>query len=132
MTTTPAPPTVLIVDSDLGLVSWLGEIFSQAGYRALPALECRQGVALTQELNLAVDVIVVNEGLPEISWMVGILSGLRPLLKIILIRNPEAKRAQNVTAHAMLERPSGGDTISRPEWLRKVLQILQPGQTQAV
>jgi hypothetical protein len=36
----PPQQTVLIVDPDLGLLFWLGEISTKAGCRTIPALDC--------------------------------------------------------------------------------------------
>ena len=42
----PRGPTILIVDEDVGFVWWLGELFSEFGYRSIPALSCRQALSL--------------------------------------------------------------------------------------
>ena len=51
---------VLIVDKDLGFALWLGEIFIEAGCHAAPALDCKQAISITTELNLKIDLVVVN------------------------------------------------------------------------
>jgi DNA-binding response OmpR family regulator len=120
----------LIVDEDLGFVGWLGELFSEAGYRALPALNCRQAISLIKKFKLDVDVLAVNEGLPGISGMIGMLRRPHRPLKIVVIRNPSADH-HVFLAHATLERPSGWDPISRPFWLKKVLSVLKQAEARA-
>src|SRR5258708_6666649 len=63
-------PTILIVDDDLGFVCWLGEIVTEAGYQAVPALDSLQAAALVNELNLQIDLVVMNPGLPGVSQMI--------------------------------------------------------------
>ena len=113
------------MDEDLGFVGWLGELFREAGYRTLPALNCRQAVSLIKKFKLHVDVIAVNEGLPGVSGMIGTLKRARRPLKIVAIRDPAASRTQGIPADAILERPSRGDPISRPDWLQNVLNVLK-------
>jgi hypothetical protein len=105
----PALPAVLIVDEDLGFLGWLGELLTEAGYRTLPALNCRQAVSLIKKFKLTVDVIAVNEGLPGVSGMLSTLQRTHPPLKIVAIRNPAANHSKGIPAHATLERPSDGN-----------------------
>jgi hypothetical protein len=130
MTKSPSPPAVLIVDEDLGFVGWLGELFREAGYRTLPALNCRQAVSLIKKFKLNVDVIAVNEGLPGVSGMIGTLKRARRPLKIVAIRDPAANPMQGIPADAILERPSGRDPISRPDWLQNILNVLKQADAQ--
>lgn len=131
MSKPPGPPTVLIVDEDVGFISWLGEIFSEAGYRALPALSCHQAVSLIKKLKLDVDVIAVNQRLRGISWAIGTLSSAKRPLKIVLIRNPAVDAIEVIPSHAILERPSGWDPISRADWLRKIRRVLKQVEARA-
>src|SRR5260370_28299368 len=62
--TRPPAMTVWIVDSDLGFVWWVGDIFREVGCRALPALSCKDAVALMKELGIEPDLIVLNPNLP--------------------------------------------------------------------
>ena len=61
---------MLIVDPDLGLLFWLGEIFTKAGCRTIPALDCGQAVSLVTQLRIQLAVVVVNPELVEIGWMI--------------------------------------------------------------
>jgi hypothetical protein len=127
----PALPSVLIVDEDLGFVGWLGELFSEAGYRALPALNCSQAVSLIEKFKLDVDVIAVNEGLAGVAGMIGLLRRDHRPLKIVVIRNPAGEGLAEIPAHATLDRPSGWEPISRPDWLKKVLSVLEQAEAKA-
>jgi len=124
------PPSVLIVDEDLGFVGWLGELFNEVGYRALPALNCRQAISLIKKFKLDVDVLAVNAGLPGVSGMIGMLRRPNRPLKIVVIRSSPADM-RVVLAHATLERPTGWEPISRPVWLKKVLSVLKQAEARA-
>jgi len=125
------PPSVLIVDEDLGFVGWLGELFSQAGYRALPALSCRQAISLIKRFKLDVDVLAVNQDLPGVPGMIGMLRRPQRPLKIVVIRDHRGDGIVSIPAHATLERPSAWEPISRPVWLKKVQGALKQAEAKA-
>jgi hypothetical protein len=121
----------LIVDEDLGFVGWLGELCSEVGYLALPALNCRQAMSLVKKFRLDVNVLVVNEGLPGVPEMIESLQRGHTPIKIVVIRNPNAD-GQAMHGHASLDRPSAWEPISRPEWLKKVRGLLKQAAAKAV
>jgi DNA-binding NtrC family response regulator len=125
VTQSPAPTTVWIVDDDLGFVWWLGEIFTDAGCRAVPALSCVQAISLLQMLNVGIDLLVVNPRLPGISGMLQVLSRANRSLKIVVIGRAFPTAPAAIHPQANLERPSGSDSISRAEWLKKVRRLLK-------
>jgi DNA-binding NtrC family response regulator len=125
VTPSPAATTVWIVDNDLGFVWWLGEVFTEAGCRTLPALSCEQALTLIRSLDVAIDLLVVNLQLPGIVKMLQILSRAHPNLKIVAIGNASAALPAALRRQASLERPSASDSISRPEWLKRVRRLLK-------
>jgi DNA-binding NtrC family response regulator len=86
VTDTPPVPVVLIVDRDLGFVWWLGEILNNAGCRAIPALNCREALALTEDMNLELDLVFVNPKLWGVSTMIRTLTRTNKRAKIIAMR----------------------------------------------
>jgi hypothetical protein len=56
---------VLIIDSDLGFVFWLGQALDAAGYETFPARGISEAVALLSELNVIVDILIVRYSLAE-------------------------------------------------------------------
>lgn len=125
MTHPPAATTVWIVDDDLGFVWWLGELFTEAGCRALPALGCDDAVSLMKKLHVGIDLLVVNPQLPEFVELFQALSRANTTLKVITIGNVPKSVSDMIHPHATLERPSGSDPISRSEWLKKVRKLLK-------
>jgi DNA-binding NtrC family response regulator len=125
VTQPPAATTVWIVDDDLGFVWWLGEIFTEAGCLALPALGCKQAVALMRELNVGIDLLVVNPRLPDVLGMLQTLGQAHPNLKIVVIGKASPEFSTAVRPHANLEPPAACDSISRLDWLKKVRKLLK-------
>jgi DNA-binding NtrC family response regulator len=132
VTPSPAATTVWIVDNDLGFVWWLGEVFTEAGCRTLPALSCEQALALIKSLNVGIDLLVVNPQLPGVIKMLEILSRAHPNFKIVAIGNASAALPADLRPQASLERPSASDSISRPDWLKKVRRLLKEVAAAAV
>ena len=77
------PPTVLIVDGDLGFVWWLGEILHNAGCAVVPALNCQQAITLMKELSLNLDLIFVDPTLSGVSSMIDTLRAGQDRIKIV-------------------------------------------------
>ena len=136
MTAPSGSALALIIDHDLGFVMWLGEIFTELGCEAVPALHCRQALALTKRYNLPVAILVVNPELRGADRMIKELVAAHPGLRLVLIRNAAAFPSGGapgsglqavpsvIQARFTLERPSPGESISRPEWVAKVRRLL--------
>jgi len=115
-------PTALIVDDDVGLIFWIGEIFGKAGWNLVPALNCRQAVSLAAMWDLYIDLVVVNPALSGVSEMVETLSRVhRP--KIVIIHDPDVEAA--IPADATLDRPDIETPVSRAEWAERMRELLR-------
>ena len=125
MTLPPAATTVWIVDDDLGFVWWLGELLSEAGCRALPALSCDQALSLMKEVKVGIDLLVVNPQLPEVAGMLRIFRCANANLKVVAIGKASRAVTAAIRPLTYLERPSGFDPVSRPEWRQKVQKLLK-------
>jgi DNA-binding NtrC family response regulator len=123
--------TVLIVDQDLGFVCWLGEILSEVGYQAVSALDRKSAMALLEELNQTVNLVIVNPTLPGVIELTRVLSRRDPSLKIIALGNPGTNMAGGLHAQATLERPSGSDPFSRQRCLKNVRTALKKARVAA-
>ena len=122
MAPVPRKPTALIVDDDVGLIFWFGELFAKAGWNIVPALNCRQAVALAVMWDSHLDLIVVNPALKGIPEMVETLSRVhRP--KIVLIRDPNVE--PDIPADATIDRPDVSTSFSRAEWAERVRKLLK-------
>lgn len=78
---------VLIVDSDLGFVIWLGVSLAANGYATLPAGTSWAAQQLLDELRVAPDLVVANLGVAGTVELVEALRRANPALKVIAIED---------------------------------------------
>lgn len=116
--------TVLIVDDDVAFLWWLGEMFTDAGYQAVPALSCSQALAVVNRLNLHINVLVVSASLSGAIRLVRSLERLGRDLRIVLVADSKDLAVHSLHYDAILTRPSGWEPVSRPDWLRKLHTLL--------
>ena len=122
--------TLLIVDNDVGFLWWLGELFTEAGYQAVPALNCSQAVAAVKKFDVEVDLLVVNPALTGVGRLLAALERPGHDLRIVLIREgPIGLKYPGFRYDATLTRPSSGEPISRTDWLRKLRTLLRQLET---
>lgn len=117
-------PTALIIDDDVGFILWLGEILTESGYQTVPALHCRQARSLVKKLALRVDVLVVNPKLRGAARTIKALETEHPRLRVVLIIDRSAPLPVRDPNHAVLERPSPWEPVSRPQWATKIRKVL--------
>jgi DNA-binding NtrC family response regulator len=117
-------PTALIVDDDVAFILWLGEMVTESGYQAIPALHCRQALDLVKRLALRIDVLVVNPQLRGASRAMKVLETEHPRLRVVLIRDPAKSDSVPDSTRATLERPAAWEPISRPQWVTKIRKVL--------
>ena len=132
MTQLPAAATIWIVDDDLGFVWWLGDVFTEAGCRTLPALGCEQAIDLMKRLHVGIDVLIVNPQLPGVTGLIEVFSRMKPGLKVITIGTTPKDVVDAIGPQASLERPTGSEPISRSEWLKKARRLLKEVAAAAV
>ena len=77
------PPTVLIVDEDLGFLWWLGDILGKAGCTVVPALSCQQATTFMKELNMNLDLVFVDPALNGLSSMLEALTEAQNKIKVV-------------------------------------------------
>ena len=121
--------TVLIVDDDVGFIWWLGETFTEAGYRAIPALNPSQAVTFLAALHEEINLLVVNGSLAGVGRFVKALTASRHDLQVILIQDDRTAKAPSFRYKATLTRPSGWEPVSREDWLRKLRALLKQIET---
>ena len=81
--------TVLIVDSDLGFVFWLGRTLDAAGYQTLPAKSIADATTLLEEITAKIDLLIINSSLSGAAEFVStLLQSPRPL-KVIAVSDVE-------------------------------------------
>lgn len=106
---------------------WLGELFAALQCETVPALGCRQALALARYLELPITTLVVNPELRGARRTVKVLMENNPGLRIILIHDSGSSRRADplgFPVRSILERPNPGDSISRREWVTKIRKTL--------
>ena len=117
--------TILIVEEDLGFVFWLGQLLTDAGYKAVPAMSCQQAFFHIRHFNVEVDAVFANRALSGISNLLKTLARANTRLRIILIDNPDIDPlGMMIPASVILKKPAEGDEMSPKEWLEKVKTAL--------
>ena len=134
--------TILILDTDLGFVFWLGEILTQAGYRAVPAQSIKEATSLMRRLKTLADLLIVSPAVHGAAeWM---QSRGNPLLRPVIaaVEDPVDGRVALMGARAVCRKPEFGrpdaDAVSEAgadralrrvelEWLATVQQVLEEG-----
>jgi hypothetical protein len=125
----------LIVDHDLGFVMWLGEIFAEVGCQAAPAFNCRQALALIQQIDLPIATLIINPQLRGAKRLVKMLTASNPDLRLVLIRDAAAPENDahrrglpanpgRIQARFTLQRPAPAEPISRTDWAARIRKML--------
>jgi DNA-binding response OmpR family regulator len=118
--------TVLVVDSDVGFVFWLGQGLDQNRYAVLPAASIPNARTLLDELAITVDLVVVNPALPDAADFVGTLRGCNPLLKVVLVSDAAAEPAQIPSFELQCQKPKIIDDSAQQDLIAKIRKVLPP------
>ncbi len=124
------PPTILIVDEDVGFVWWLGELFSEFGYWCIPALSCAQALSLVRKSTRPVHVLVIDPSLRSATRLIQVLRSIQAP-KIVLIEEAGMRETPGFGVAATLERPSGWAPLSRTDWRQRVQRLLRQVESRA-
>jgi len=122
-------PTVLIVDRDVGFLFWLGEVFTKAGCRAIPALDCGQAVSLIRKLSVQLAAVIVNPELIEVAWMIKTLRRSNGQFKVVTISDDDPDVGSTIQTHVTLKRPRLGELVSSEDWLNRAQEVLRVRNT---
>ena len=117
----PSPPTILLVDDDLGFVVWLGQTLASNGYLTVPAAGGQQAKQVMEELGIKICLAIVNLALPGVSDLVEMLQQRDPSIKVIAIRVTGSGITPTTKIDAAHSRSQSG-------WLGMVRQILGNGR----
>jgi len=116
---------VLIVDRDLGFLFWLGDVFTKAGCRVIPALDCEQAGTLMTKLRVQLTVVVVDPKLMGIDWMIQALRRSSGQFKVVTIVDADPDVGSTIQTHFTLKRPRVGDLVSSEDWLNRAHELLR-------
>jgi DNA-binding NtrC family response regulator len=122
---------VLIVDSDLGFVFWLGQALDAAGYDTLPAKGVTEAIALIGELKVWIDILMIRCTLPGAESLAADLRwAQRGHLKAIALIDESDGRTESMSAWDGWQlKPNLPDTTARKIFLNLVQGVLAGGTT---
>ena len=132
MTASSGSRVALIVDDDVAFLMWLGELFAELGCQVVPALYCRQALALATRFQLPVGILIVNPNLRGATRMIQALVAENPGALVVLIcdsapldkgTHPTPDR-QGIRTRFTLQRPLPGEPISHAEWIARIRKML--------
>ena len=115
-------PTALIVDEDVALIFWLGEIFGKSGWNLVPAMNCQQAISLAVMWDLHFDLVVVN---PALSGAIGMIETLNRVHRPKVIAIGGFYEDPALAADASIDRPDLETSASRAEWTRRFRRVLR-------
>jgi DNA-binding response OmpR family regulator len=122
---------ILIVDNDLGFVFWLCQALDAAGYETLPAKGVPEAVALLDELEVWVDVLMVRRTLPGADVFAAELRGSqRGHVKTIALLDQNDEQSESMADwDGWQVKLKVSDTIARKIFLSLVHSALTNGTT---
>jgi hypothetical protein len=117
--------TVLLIDSDLGFVFWLGRALDKAGYEAFPAKSIPGALKLIAELDLSVGLVIVNYSLPGSAEFFVHIRHKQRLAKIVgLVDDADVPIPPEVDWQCC--KPAAIDETSKMELIRQIHGVLEP------
>jgi DNA-binding response OmpR family regulator len=118
---------ILVVDSDVGFVFWLGQGLDQNRYAVVPAASVPNARTLLDELGITVDLVIVNPTLPDAAKLVETLRGRNPRLKVVLVADDAtAEPAQIPSFDLQCQKPEVIDDSARQDLIAKIRKVLPP------
>lgn len=117
---------VLVVDSDVGFVFWLGQGLSQAGYAVIPAESVRRAKALLHQAKIAVDLLVVNTAVRDAAGLVESLRRLNLNLKVVVLIDNQSEQDQIANADVRCPKPLGTDESTRQDLMAQIEEVPPP------
>jgi DNA-binding NtrC family response regulator len=109
---------ILIVDSDVGFIFWLGAALSDAGYQPWPACNSSDAISVAGRKALArLDMLIVNASLPGVTKLIAHFHQTQLHLKVMAL-GPQDEGLNGVDAWHPAPRFS--DDSAKREWVRAV------------
>lgn len=118
--------TVLIIDSDLGFVFWLGHGLDQAGYAAFPAQTAHDAKRLLDAMNVPINLLIINTGLRGAVDFVTALRRLNQDLKVVATTDYEDQPDLVRDADLRCRKPEATDQTTRRELISQIKQLMPP------
>lgn len=118
-------PTILLVDSDLGFIFWLGQALDAAGCWALPAKDVASALELISGHRLAVDILVISPLLSDAFAFISQLRQSRPALRVIAATPADWEKFPPLTeVDAVIRKPSHLTVLALSQWINLIRDFM--------
>jgi DNA-binding response OmpR family regulator len=116
--------TILIVDSDLGFVFWLGQALFKVGFEVFPAKAVPDALTLLSECVPALDLLIINFSLPGAPDFVTALRLAQDNVKVIaLVKKTEPSPEYYPVLEAVLSTDDIS-TASRTQYVSLIQDVM--------
>jgi ActR/RegA family two-component response regulator len=115
---------ILLIDTDLGFLFWLGRALDRAGYQSFPARDVPNAIALLAELHLTVGLLILNCSLPGAEDFIADLLRSQSNIKVISLVEYEQTFIPGIDA--VCRKPSEISEQSKAELVKFVQSVLLP------
>jgi len=115
--------TILIIDSDLGFVFWLGQLLDQAGYQALPAKSVADASELLSHWGGSLDAVIISPNVSGSIEFAAHLRALNPNLRVISLTDQDNAGSPAVADFVCVR---SRDAEAQAQWLDIIANITQP------
>ena len=123
-----AMKNILIVDSDLGFIYWLGAVLIAADYQPWPACSPSDAISvMDRKPSVRLDLLIVNASLPGVSKTIAHFRRTQADLKVMAL-GPQGKALPGI--NAWRRKPGLIDDSAKREWVRAV-EYMSSGQDRA-
>lgn len=119
---------ILLIDSDLGFVFWLGHILSGAGFEALPAKSVADAIALLSLLASQVDLLIFNPCVDAAASFAADLKRSDQRIKTMAVL-PEDMPSGLSDIDAYKRKTYKFDVSAQEEWLAFIRRVLSSVNT---
>lgn len=114
---------ILIIDSNLGFLFWLGEALAEAHHQAWPACNVSEAGAILRTRRLPrLDLLIVNPSVEGALRLVHRLRRVRPELKVLAVDPVNDEQVRGITDWRA--RPTGDDRSAKQQWLRHIERVI--------
>src|SRR5689334_22613696 len=115
---------VLLVDSDLGFVFWLGQALDVAGYVAVPARDIGSAEELVQAHRIEIDILVIDPRMPGALPFISRSRERGKSLKVVaaLAQEDEGDVPAN-DADMVLRKPERFTQEAKMQWIGQIQDL---------
>ena len=114
---------ILLIDSDLGFLFWLGHALDEAGYEAFPAKSVPDAITLVRELHRTVGLLILNCSAPGAGRFLDTMRQSDELVKAICL-DGEGHPACLPGIDAVCRKPAQFNEESKAQWVHLVRTLL--------